>query len=850
MKPSHRIKWPRLTKGCAPAALALCLLTPLERATTPTPDAAPAGRRSYQSLLSDTMQALGDDASAPEVRVAVPMKGESRRAKGIYRQAEMLGQTTPLDGIGIIAGLQLWVAERVIEQEGKSLLLHNYQQVTAWRAQLPERSAGRDVAMLADKETGELVACFTSEFWKGHRDVIRAAYPQDRYEYKVESEPYINYTHLPPLDEPRRPTEEQRQGLRKSFGPVVDTLDDFVDQTWAHPLSPPPPAPQAEAERGPGMTNPYPDGPKPKDSVDLRYTRGMMERDLKGMRALAQAILAYEEARRAAGGSGEVGGVALEGGVRFPAGATPAALYAARGRLYARAGGRDLLVDGVDPAEFAVFLRGTVLAGRAPQISIGTEPSGRAGYQRVSYSGGIRNTAVGEALLRADLKLKGVLAGIGMGAGGRKVGRTQEFLWSFPDPAGLRWVRLWLTGGEASMSLDGGRLYAATPRMRLNYELGVRDRAVRDPEVDRFVEEFNQRWPEVAADVPEFRRLEGLALAAALAHWVADSECVVSPELWVVPFARGRTPEYVPAYLGVAGPGLIGSGGVSLHGEGGPRPSLGAVLAYAAARVVPDAEEDPAGSAGLAALVFVGLLASGLLPALFIRRALPVLRRRRLFALSLKIWVSALALLWLADAAVSAPAGGLLGPFDSEFLCLLALLALPLALLHLLIRRELRRAGGGRLSGAAVWLGLPAAGLCAALALAALAAAANLLLLSGGGVSAWRLRAANVLAAPLEVAARPWMAQSREGLHLLPESLSLATRYRFYLPAEGEGFDARGLVLGQWMESLTGEGHATTLPSPDSSFGPPGSPLALRVVRGPGFTSKRMVLSVTGEPPY
>jgi hypothetical protein len=218
----------------------------------------------------------------------------------------------------------------------------------------------------------------------------------------------------------------------------------------------------------------------------------------------------------------------------------------------------------------------------------------------------------------------------------------------------------------------------------------------------------------------------------------------------------------------------------------------------------------------------------------------------------MKVWVSTLALLWLADVAVSALAGGwLLGAFDSEFLCLLAVLALPPAVLHFFIRRELRREGkGGRPGAASVWLGLPAAGFCAVLALASLAAAADMILLSGGRVTPARLRAANVVAAPLEVAARPWLALAQGNLHWLSESVLRATRYRFYLPDEEERFNARQLVIDDFIQRLSGGAGTITVPVPDDSLGPPGSPLALTAVSGPGFDSKRVVYSVTGEPPY
>ena len=782
--------------------------------------------RDYENLVQGWMSTLADEPPQPEIPITRSMSGQQVH---IAKMLNQLQSTSPnVEGVGLLASLNLWLAERAIERASIPEKNHNYQFLAALRLQIPQGSPDVDVIVLGDKSNGKAKACFTLEYYRHNRDVIRGAYPENKYEVKL-NEPWLNFTRLSPLG-PETP--RVADPVRRISGPIINSRDDL----------------KQHLENSGTPIHKQPMNPPSDHPIKLEYNREQLDKDLSGLKAIAKSIVDYEE--QVQGSSNQIGGIALGARLEF-AEQEPTALYVSSGKLYAQIANEDLEVEGLDPVEFAVLLRSTVLAGEPPVLSIGSEPSQRQGYQKVTYIGAIRNCSVGAAMLKADVKLKGLLQGIGMGPGGSSAGSAHELLWSFPDARGVRSVRMWLTGRKVRLERQGNRLVTTSPGLILHYEMLLRDQPVKYPELDEAVEKFNKQWPLVAEEIPEFRQLESLALASALARWVGESRCFVAPELWMLPFDFSPTPGYVPAYFDITGQGLVSiSGGVSLLGDA-PQINLGLMSPFVINQAIGFKSER-----GTATLLWLGafiVLGFGL-PVL----ALDRLRKARISGLSgrtrfiaaLRIWLSCsllTGLIYLVLSEFLTP--GLIGSFNAEFVSLIAVLVVPACLLHRTLSKQLKAFGHEAEFGTTMlWLGFPSLGLCVAISLATMSAAINTLLLSSIEPSSTLIRVCNLIAAPANLLGRPLASEGveQQGMHLLPRSILSSTRYRFYIPDEFHRVDVRGLAMNQ----LINMSPEIEIPILDESSGPLGSTVSLLKVAGPGFVSKHPVFSVDGKPPY
>jgi hypothetical protein len=482
------------------------------------------------------------------------------------------------------------------------------------------------------------------------------------------------------------------------------------------------------------------------------------------------------------GSTGSLGGVALKTGVRPPAGFVLKSLgVSPDGKVRAGDGERSYEVA-VDPAMLAVALQGAVLLEQTPWLSIGSEPSREAGKMRVSYRGFIRGTPVGRALLDADLKLKGLMVGAGLGPNGSPAPGVQDFLWSLPRPLASGAMRMWIVGSEVVIGAEGSRLVPRSHGLRLRYELALRGQTTDDEELERFVSRFNAKWGEIAEAVPELKRLEEVAFATAVVQWVRESGAQVDEALLAYPFAWAPTPEHVPAFC-ISANGLGGlEGGIALSGD---TPSLGLggmfglVLALKLSKALGD-------SPARVALFAAGSLLVALLPAPLLarlaRRKRPDTSRRRRWLRTFGLWCSvlaALAVLYLGASELLFP---LIGDFDAEFLSVILVLVAPVFLARVVLKRA-----AGELSGAWRWAGGVALGCFAFLALSLLLVAGQAAVVSGfgGRLTPGAAVTCRVLSSPLNVVLRPvYSITLFDQISRQPASVLRSTFWRFELPGK------------------------------------------------------------------
>jgi hypothetical protein len=240
------------------------------------------------------------------------------------------------------------------------------------------------------------------------------------------------------------------------------------------------------------------------------------------------------------------------------------------GRIRLVAGGTSYAVEGVSPGEFVTILRSVVLLGKVPILSIGTQPSWRPGYARVSYYGPIRNTSVGLAMANADIKFKAAILGLGSGPECRRVPEVDELLHKFPGHGG-EWMRLWIVGSKVKLAARGGaepRVFAEDYGLRVRGETTLRGAPWVDGEMKKFTESLSARWDVLSANHKEFRALEPLVLATAISMWIRSRGIPISPEVWEVSPSYRASPDYVPVVLAVGAEGEVRvCGGVTLAPE-------------------------------------------------------------------------------------------------------------------------------------------------------------------------------------------------------------------------------------------------------------------------------------------
>ncbi len=261
-----------------------------------------------------------------------------------------------------------------------------------------------------------------------------------------------------------------------------------------------------------------------------------------------------------------LGGIALDPGLDLPTmgEVTELTLDQDAWRVVAVTDEGRFPIETLDPQSFALIHR-MVLAGQIPYITIGSEPSDREGFARVTYSPDLIETREGSILYRADTQFKAILAGYPLGDAYQLNRPDDPLISGFPGVGGDS-LRFWITSSDFALGLDAGRLVPMRHGMRILSETILRGKVVRDPELEAYAARLTRDWDEIAGSLPEFRAVEDLALATALAFWVEKQDVTVSTELEKLPPRLAYTPEYAPVVAGY-GRTMGIAGGIALTPE-------------------------------------------------------------------------------------------------------------------------------------------------------------------------------------------------------------------------------------------------------------------------------------------
>jgi hypothetical protein len=228
------------------------------------------------------------------------------------------------------------------------------------------------------------------------------------------------------------------------------------------------------------------------------------------------------------------------------------------------AGNETYPVESLSPQSFATILR-TVCAGEVPFITIGTERSNRDSYAKVTYAPSLRGTREGAALYRADIQFKAIFAHYPFGAGYTLNTPDDPIAGGYPGPGG-DFTRLWITASGIRLKLDAGTLRVDRHGMKIFGETTLQHEVVRDDAMDRYAQKLTDNWDAIADRVPEFRAVQQMALATALAFWVREHRVAVDPIIWTIPEKGDSTPDYAPLVACLGGTQGV-TGGVSLTPE-------------------------------------------------------------------------------------------------------------------------------------------------------------------------------------------------------------------------------------------------------------------------------------------
>ncbi|HEY2587285.1 MAG TPA: hypothetical protein VGI81_16180 [Tepidisphaeraceae bacterium] len=356
-------------------------------------------------------------------------------------------------------------------------------------------------------------------------------------------------------------------------------------------------------------------------------------------------------------------------------------------------------VESLDPRCFATILR-TVCGGEVPFITIGSERSDRPGHAKVTYAPSLRGTREGAALYRADIQFKAVFAHYPFGLGYHLNARDDALAGGYPGPGGES-TRLWITSSDIGLKLDAGALRVDRHGMRIFGETTLMREVVRDDAIDAYARKLTDNWDAIAAQVPEFRAVQQMALATALAFWVREHRVAVDPIIWTIPEKGDCTPDYAPL-VACLGPAQGVTGGVSLTPE--DRASAqGRMFFRQIATLIDDLEQQNGAALGPRRLAVAIVAASALLVLLVtggivwaVQRYCFKGDRQPGFWKTLRAWLGVLAIqASLAMMATPFLTGLSLSRFDKDFLAFaVTIIASPMIFIAMMKRSRME--GGKR----------------------------------------------------------------------------------------------------------------------------------------------------------
>jgi hypothetical protein len=422
------------------------------------------------------------------------------------------------------------------------------------------------------------------------------------------------------------------------------------------------------------------------------------------------------------------GGVALNPRLSIPLGeiGTPKKIVRENDDLFLVTTSGRYEFEGISARSFATIAR-TVAVGQVPYITIGSEPSARPGYAKVTYSPALVGTAEGLSLYHADIQFKRIFAKLPFSDAEIQHGIDVSLFANFPGSAGDL-LRFWITSQNISLAVDGSRLVPRQHGMRVLSETRLRFNVQSDPEMEAYAENLTRRWNDIAEHLWPFRAVELLARTTAIVFWARDHGVEIDPEILLLPVRVAITPEYAPLVAAIDTDRTI-AGGVALTPED-KRTTVGrAFLSYIAHMM-----SDGGGLLGVlllgASLAVPSIFGGAFVLWLLMRMAAPGHPPRRVgYRHALLVW-SALCGAQILLVGMLSPliAGDVLSFFDRDLLAMMAtLVAFPVALfatLRFVTARDVFRSRHGlRYAVLALGLAGPVAAGAAGIALACFTAA-------------------------------------------------------------------------------------------------------------------------------
>ena len=344
-------------------------------------------------------------------------------------------------------------------------------------------------------------------------------------------------------------------------------------------------------------------------------------------------------------------------------------------------------VPGLDPSMFATLTR-TVARGEIPFVTIGSLPSGKPGYARVTYSPSLVNTREGAILYNADLHFKSMFANLPFSDIYPDADDLTRLVAGNPGLGGDS-LRFWITSNEIVLAVAGHTLEAIEPGVRIRGETSLRGEPVGDPAIEVYTERLTANWELLASRIPEYRAVEKMILATALAFWSREHEVAIDPLILTLPTDYQLTPSHT-RLLGFFG-NLNGiTGGVTLTPSESRRSPARYYLHFAN-KVIARLDGIWESPAVVRSVLWAGIATAFglfvLLPAMLLARGTGRPGEGGGATISLRrgvaVWLAVAGLHFsLAIAAVSAEENLELESFDRDFLAFTAtFLAFPLILL-------------------------------------------------------------------------------------------------------------------------------------------------------------------------
>jgi hypothetical protein len=258
------------------------------------------------------------------------------------------------------------------------------------------------------------------------------------------------------------------------------------------------------------------------------------------------------------------GGVALDPRLAMPSGiGMPQRIEATDDALYiVNSNGKRFLFKGISARSFATVAR-AIAAGQIPFVTIGTDPSDRVGYARVTYAPAFAGTVEGYILYHADLQFKRIFARLPFE--GSQPAWAAQLVKDYPGPGG-EFLRFWITSSDIKLDLDGDRLVPVANGMRILSETRLHFSVQSDPEMENYTDNLTRHWDDIASELWPFRGVEVLARTTAIVFWARDHGVDIDPIILLMPPRAAITPDYAPL-VAVLDNSLRIAGGVALTPE-------------------------------------------------------------------------------------------------------------------------------------------------------------------------------------------------------------------------------------------------------------------------------------------